>query len=1110
MKKISSYLLFILISVNVFAQVGKDFKPYVLPNNVSNSDIKSDVIVFKLKESTAIGVTTTRIADSKFQLLATQIGATNIKQCFPNAVAFNKNLRTKPKADYGLDKIYEFKISDSKKLFSTINQLIKSGLVDYAEPKFVSHSLYVPNDPNSDSLTGATWHLQAIKAYEAWNNDSNRGDTNTILGIIDTGFLNSHIEFSANIKYNKGEMGDGKESNNIDDDLDGYVDNWAGYDVADNDNDPTFHSGNNHGIAVAGLSSATPDNDTLIAGTGFHSKFIPIKASKDNSGGIDAGYEGITYAIKMGCKVVNLSWGHTGYSQSEADFINDAVTNHDLMIIAAAGNTASPEYYFPASFDHVMSVTYSDYNDVKSGGNYNVKVDIDAPGNNVKTISESGLRNSNGSSVASPIVAGAAVALRAKFPLLSGVQIAEILRMSADVIDTMSSNAPYKGLMGRGRLNMAAAFNGMQTSSVRLNGISFLNKSNNSPIAGDTALFACEFVNYLLPTTSDFKIKISIDNPYITLIDSVFDAGALSTLALKDNGTLPFRFIIAPNAPFDLLFKVDFKYIDLNYNDYEGLELVCNAITNLDLNVNQASLTISSKGRNGFSNSPGVNGNGLKYKGKSYLFSSGLMVATSDTKVSDGTNNNHFTPTQNTQYVVNPIYGQLISSKFDDSNNLIPASKVGVSIAQKSFAWNTTGLNKTLVIEYKVTNTSGAKFDSICIGLFNDLDVDGDNYNTNVTKWDNDHHVGYAYNLNINSLAYAGVKLLTPQKENFFAMDNDAQFVGNIDPNSQFNNANKFTALSSGIARTDAGVAANGADVSMVIGATVYDLDANETTTVAIAYIMADNEQEMLDNADAIQAKYIQIRKGLTPLNPAITICKDNKATLNPTNGSSFEYYKSTTIDDANKLASGASYLSNNLSTDTAFYIVNRDSLFVSDALKVNVNIAKLNPDFTYTLDNGIPGKVNFESANNVNNWNWNYGDNSAGNGQLSSNVYATPSIYDVKLVLTNNIGCKDSITKQVEVNNFITNSNININLKQGEKFNIYPNPSTGTYHLELSLDSKQAIVISVYDAIGNVVYSNKSVPSEIDLSNVTSGIYILKVQAGERVLTQKLYLGNK
>src|SRR5262249_48610015 len=153
-----------------------------------------------------------------------------------------------------------------------------------------------------------------------------QGDTTVLIGIVDTGVQWDHPDLAANIWINPGEWGpDGhggfKQSNGIDDDSDGYVDDYHGWDFmgADYanpvpDNDPGPHSTLlAHGTHVAGIADAATNNITGIAGVGFTCRIIPVKTSADNDnrgGGpfIERGFEGIVYAADRGARVINCSW----------------------------------------------------------------------------------------------------------------------------------------------------------------------------------------------------------------------------------------------------------------------------------------------------------------------------------------------------------------------------------------------------------------------------------------------------------------------------------------------------------------------------------------------------------------------------------------------------------------------------------------------------------------------------------------------------------------------------------------------------------------------------------------------------------------------------------
>ena len=149
--------------------------------------------------------------------------------------------------------------------------------------------------------------------------DLTQGDTTVVIGIVDSGVQLGHPDLTGNIWRNSGEMGtDGqgrdKRTNTEDDDGNGYVDDWQGWDFggADynnvvTDNNPSPTGGNNaHGTHVAGIASASTDNGVGVAGTAFQCRLLAIKTAADNdtrgpggTGFIIAGIQGIAYAATM-------------------------------------------------------------------------------------------------------------------------------------------------------------------------------------------------------------------------------------------------------------------------------------------------------------------------------------------------------------------------------------------------------------------------------------------------------------------------------------------------------------------------------------------------------------------------------------------------------------------------------------------------------------------------------------------------------------------------------------------------------------------------------------------------------------------------------------------
>jgi len=266
----------------------------------------------------------------------------------------------------------------------------------------------------------------------------------------------------------------------IDGDGNGYIDDLLGYDLAGDGSskgdrdafppvDETIDFGSRtHGTHVAGIAGARADNRTGIAGVGFDLLILPVKASADDDsdGYITHGFQGLLYAAKTGARVLNASWGSSSYSYSEQSVINTLYNSYGVLIVAASGNgTEDGEEYarfYPASYDRVLSVTALGKDDLwNQWATYHESVDIAAPGEEItSTVINSeagGYGTGTGTSMAAPIVSGAAALLWSLWPEASNFHIETVLKNSSDDIYTVNSSETYRDRLGTGRLNIASA-----------------------------------------------------------------------------------------------------------------------------------------------------------------------------------------------------------------------------------------------------------------------------------------------------------------------------------------------------------------------------------------------------------------------------------------------------------------------------------------------------------------------------------------------------------------------------------------------------------------------------------------------------------------------------
>ena len=184
------------------------------------------------------------------------------------------------------DTEYELKMDepvyDIGKIFELTRTLADLPFVNWAEPNFLvsAQKQFFPDD----TLFDDQWHLHNtgqngaavdadVDAPEGW--DILQG-TGTVIAIYDDGVDTSHEDIA--IWSNPGETGGGKETNGIDDDGNGYTDDYQGWDFSDNDNDPSpSSSGDNHGTAVAGVAGAIGNNETGVSGSAPRAVILPVR-----------------------------------------------------------------------------------------------------------------------------------------------------------------------------------------------------------------------------------------------------------------------------------------------------------------------------------------------------------------------------------------------------------------------------------------------------------------------------------------------------------------------------------------------------------------------------------------------------------------------------------------------------------------------------------------------------------------------------------------------------------------------------------------------------------------------------------------------------------------
>ncbi|MDX1776257.1 MAG: S8 family serine peptidase [Desulfobulbales bacterium] len=319
----------------------------------------------------------------------------------------------------------------------TIKALRRRPDVLYAEPNYLRVPLQVPDD----LYYKFQWHYPFINLPQAW--DITTGAASVIVAVVDTGVLVHHPDLQGQLTAgydfirNRTNANDG---DGIDPDPDDPGD------MSNPDGSSSFH-----GTHVAGIIAAKTNNSTGVAGIAWNSKVMPLRVLGVGGGWSYDIMEALKYAAGLEnvsgtvpdrpADVINLSLGGTGSLQSEQEFFDELHDVHNILVIAAAGNDSSGSFYYPASYNNVVSVSAVDLSgDLAYYSNYGGKIDVAAPGggptpdlngdsyydgvlstlgNDSGPSLEYGYAYFQGTSMATPHIAGVAALMKAVYPGLT-------------------------------------------------------------------------------------------------------------------------------------------------------------------------------------------------------------------------------------------------------------------------------------------------------------------------------------------------------------------------------------------------------------------------------------------------------------------------------------------------------------------------------------------------------------------------------------------------------------------------------------------------------------------------------------------------------------------
>jgi subtilisin family serine protease len=320
----------------------------------------------------------------------------------------------------------------------------------YAQPNYVYYADATPTDP----FFGLLWGLQNsgqlvedrsgtadadIDAPEAWTLAT--GSDAVKVAVVDSGVEYDHPDLAGNIAS-------------------------LGWDFYSNDPDPRDENG--HGTHVAGTIGAQGNNGDGVTGVNWNVGLIPIRVLGPTGSGTTATVtQGFAYAAQHGARVVNASLGGGNWDPTLAATISSA---SGTLFVIAAGNGGIDALgddndllgHYPCSYtsENVICVAATDLDDgLASFSNYGAtSVDLAAPGVKIGSTYVGGSYvYSQGTSMATPHVAGVAALLLARDPTATVARLRGALLSSVDVLPHLATKVVSAGRLNAYRALLALA-----------------------------------------------------------------------------------------------------------------------------------------------------------------------------------------------------------------------------------------------------------------------------------------------------------------------------------------------------------------------------------------------------------------------------------------------------------------------------------------------------------------------------------------------------------------------------------------------------------------------------------------------------------------------------
>ncbi len=443
-----------------------------------------------------------------------------------------------------LSRIYQINFPDKYSVGSVVRAFSHDPNVEYAEPIPVNYKCEIPDDELYDQM----YHLPKIEAPSAWDIHHGEDGPEILIGIVDDAVDWRHQDLVDNVWENLGEDFDGDghvieyngaewifdpdDENGIDDDGNGMVDDFVGWDFinpdGEQDNEPSPDlPDQDHGTHCIGIANGRTNNTLQIASIAWNVKFVGAKM--DQNGGqtfeYDA-YQGIIYVAELGADVITNSWVGGLYSEANKETVEYAQSLGSL-VVAAAANENNEVLMYPASYPGVVSVAATTPWDNKASfSSYGIGVDICAPGVNILSLKpNNSTQLMSGTSMATPLAAGLFALAKSYYTGWTNESIIEQICATAEDIDSLQPSLANK--LGYGRINAHHALllsnpSTQQELKLRLHTSSVTDDNGNGVFEpGELIYLSFRMMNWAIGVdTIPVTFTLSSNSPHLSLINA--------------------------------------------------------------------------------------------------------------------------------------------------------------------------------------------------------------------------------------------------------------------------------------------------------------------------------------------------------------------------------------------------------------------------------------------------------------------------------------------------------------------------------------------------------------------------------------------------------------